>query len=83
MLPTLMPCVLYYLCGYSGYKVKLFKMEYVGGLYVWTEVESSYLPRDHQDLDVIPKLLGLIKRLKVKFWPTGNWPYSFVLCGPS
>ncbi|KAK3807972.1 MAG: hypothetical protein JOS17DRAFT_797052 [Linnemannia elongata] len=48
-----------------GYKVKLFKMEYVSRLYVWTEVASSYLPRDHQDLGVIPKLLGLITRLKI------------------
>ncbi|KAF9936803.1 hypothetical protein BGZ65_002027, partial [Modicella reniformis] len=46
------------------YKVKLFKIEYVAGLYVWTEVASGYLPRDHQDLDVIPRFLGLITRLK-------------------
>ncbi|KAF9972074.1 hypothetical protein BGZ73_004877 [Actinomortierella ambigua] len=47
-----------------GYKVKLFKMEYTAGLYTWMEVASGYLPRDHQDLDVIPKLLGLMSRFK-------------------
>lgn len=72
MLPgTNAMCNLLFVC-FSGYKVKLFKMEYVSRLYVWTEVASSYLPRDHQDLGVIPKLLGLITRLKVKSWPTEN-----------
>ncbi|KAI1288914.1 hypothetical protein EDD11_009561 [Mortierella claussenii] len=56
---TVIPCIQIF-----GYKVKLFKLEYDSGLYIWTEVASGYLPRDHQDLDGIPKLLSLITRLK-------------------
>ncbi|KAK3816689.1 MAG: hypothetical protein J3Q66DRAFT_201600 [Benniella sp.] len=47
-----------------GHKMKLFKMEYVGGLYVWTEVGMAYLPRDHQDLDILPKVLSLCGKFK-------------------
>ncbi|KAI8345116.1 hypothetical protein B0O80DRAFT_475567 [Mortierella sp. GBAus27b] len=56
---TVVPCLQVF-----GYKVKLFKMEYVGGLYIWTEVAAGYLPRDHHDLDVVPRLLSLFARLK-------------------
>ncbi|KAF9585347.1 hypothetical protein BGW38_002803 [Lunasporangiospora selenospora] len=56
---TVVPCIQVFV-----YKAKLFKMEYISGLNVWTEVASGYLPRDHQNLDVIPKLLGLLRRFK-------------------
>ncbi|KAG0380781.1 hypothetical protein BGX24_005162 [Mortierella sp. AD032] len=67
---TVVPCIQVF-----GYKVKLFKMEYVAGLYIWTEVASGYLPRDHQDLDVIPKLLSLITRLKAMLDNISVEPY--------
>lgn len=49
----------------AGYQMTLYQMSFNGGIYVWQDVSTAYLPRDHYDNGCTLQCLQLLRTFKV------------------